>query len=135
MPEIPIIMPQLGESIAEATIVTIAVKPGEEVAADQDILEVETNKAGMSVTTPCPGRVEQLLVEIQQRYPVGAILGYLDVSDHEYDIVVHSLNELFAERHQNHPLAYARDSSPSTWNDSRPTACGSATMPCTTSWP
>jgi hypothetical protein len=42
------------------------------------------------------------------------LAGYLDVSDHEHDILVHSLNELFAERHQNHPLAYAHDSSPST---------------------
>jgi tRNA A37 threonylcarbamoyladenosine synthetase subunit TsaC/SUA5/YrdC len=42
MPQIPIIMPQLGESIAEATIVSIAAKVGDNVKADQDVLEVET---------------------------------------------------------------------------------------------
>ena len=42
------------------------------------------------------------------------LAGYLDVSDHEHDILVHSLNELFAERHQNHPLAYAHDPAPTT---------------------
>ena len=43
MPHIPIIMPQLGESIAEATIVRLLVQPGDEVQADQDLFEVETN--------------------------------------------------------------------------------------------
>lgn len=80
MPQIPIIMPQLGESIAEATIVNIPVKIGDEVRADQDVIEVETNKAVMSVTTPCSGRIAKLMVELQQSYPVGAVLGYLDAT-------------------------------------------------------
>ena len=83
MPQIPIIMPQLGESIAEATVVTIAVKVGETVSADQDVMEVETNKAVMGVTSPCGGVVKQLLVEAQQSYPVGAVLGYLEVTAEE----------------------------------------------------
>ena len=40
MPQVPIIMPQLGESIAEATVVDIKVKPGEEVVVDQEIIDV-----------------------------------------------------------------------------------------------
>src|SRR6266516_528850 len=48
MPQVPITMPQLGESMAEATIVSIKVKPGDKVAADQEIIEVETAKALMS---------------------------------------------------------------------------------------
>src|SRR5438552_3077692 len=56
MPQVPIIMPQLGESIAEATVVEIKVKPGDEVAVDQEIIDVETNKAVMGVTTPCKGK-------------------------------------------------------------------------------
>jgi len=58
MPQVPIIMPQLGESIAEATVVDIKVKPGEEVVSDQEIIDVETNKAVMGVTTPCKGAVQ-----------------------------------------------------------------------------
>src|SRR5579884_429046 len=81
MPQVPIIMPQLGESIAEATIVRLLVKAGDQVAADQDVLEVETNKATMNVSSPCPGRVERLLVKLDESYPVGAVLGYLEASD------------------------------------------------------
>ncbi len=85
MPQIPIIMPQLGESIAEATIVSLAVQVGEAVTADQDVIEVETNKAVMSVTAPCSGSVATLLVEPGQSYPVGATLGYLEASEEEVE--------------------------------------------------
>ena len=39
------------------------------------------------------------------------LAGHQDLSDHEHDVLVHSLNERFADRGQNHPLAYAHDSS------------------------
>src|SRR4029453_18235516 len=81
MPQIPIIMPQLGESIAEATIVDIKIKPGDEVADDQEIIDVETNKAVMGVTTPCKGKIAQITVELKETYPVGAVLGYVEASE------------------------------------------------------
>ncbi len=83
MPQIPIIMPQLGESIAEATIISFLVKPGDQVAADQDVVEVETNKASMNVSSPCPGRVQKWLVKAGESYLVGAVLGHLEVSAEE----------------------------------------------------
>jgi pyruvate/2-oxoglutarate dehydrogenase complex dihydrolipoamide acyltransferase (E2) component len=73
-------MPQLGESIAEATVIRLLVRVGDTVRTDQDIIEVETSKATTNVTAPCPGRVERLLVNASVSYPVGAILGYLEAS-------------------------------------------------------
>jgi len=81
MAQVPIIMPQLGESIAEATIVDIKVKSGDEVAADQEILDVETNKAVMGVTTPCKGKIDKITVQLKETYPVGAVLGYVEASE------------------------------------------------------
>jgi pyruvate/2-oxoglutarate dehydrogenase complex dihydrolipoamide acyltransferase (E2) component len=80
---VPILMPQLGESIAEATIIRILLKEGEVIEADSDVIEVETNKAVMSVTSPCSGNVSQILVEEGKSYPVGAILGYVEVDAKE----------------------------------------------------
>jgi pyruvate/2-oxoglutarate dehydrogenase complex dihydrolipoamide acyltransferase (E2) component len=85
MPSIPIIMPQLGESIAEATVVNLLVQVGDSVQTDQDVLEVETSKATMNVVAPCPGRLEKLLVKLNESYPVGAILGYLEASKEDAD--------------------------------------------------
>jgi pyruvate/2-oxoglutarate dehydrogenase complex dihydrolipoamide acyltransferase (E2) component len=81
MPQVPIIMPQLGESIAEATIVDIKVKPGDKVADDQEIIDVETNKAVMGVTTPCKGKIDKITVQLKETYPVGAVLGYVEASE------------------------------------------------------
>jgi pyruvate/2-oxoglutarate dehydrogenase complex dihydrolipoamide acyltransferase (E2) component len=83
MPSIPIIMPQLGESIAEATILSLLVKEGDQVRADQDIIEVETNKATMFVTAPCPGKVEKLQVALNESYTVGAVLGFVLASQED----------------------------------------------------
>ena len=80
MPQVPIIMPQLGESIAEATIVSYLVKPGDTVEADQDIIEVETNKANMNVVSPSRGVIEKFTAQIGESYPVGAVLGEIQVS-------------------------------------------------------
>jgi pyruvate/2-oxoglutarate dehydrogenase complex dihydrolipoamide acyltransferase (E2) component len=80
MPAIPIIMPQLGESIAEAAIVSFLVKPGEPVEADQDIIEVETNKATLNLVAPCRGKIENFTAKLSESYPVGAVLGYLEAS-------------------------------------------------------
>jgi pyruvate/2-oxoglutarate dehydrogenase complex dihydrolipoamide acyltransferase (E2) component len=46
-------------------------------------MEVETNKATMGVTAPCQGTLAALAVELQQSYPVGATLGWLEVSEEE----------------------------------------------------
>ena len=80
MPKVPIIMPQLGESIAEATVVRLTVKVGDQIETDQEVIEVETNKAVMSVTTPCNGLVESLTAEVNETYPVGSTLGFIEAS-------------------------------------------------------
>jgi pyruvate/2-oxoglutarate dehydrogenase complex dihydrolipoamide acyltransferase (E2) component len=80
MPQVPIIMPQLGESIAEATIVNYLVKPGDTVEADQDVIEVETNKASMNVVAPARGTVGKFCAQLGESYPVGAVLGEIEVS-------------------------------------------------------
>ncbi len=76
-------MPQLGESIAEATIVNFLFKPGDRVEADQDLIEVETDKATMSVSSPCSGRVEKFVAQLNESCAVGGVLGYLEVTPEE----------------------------------------------------
>ncbi|MCF7675187.1 MAG: 2-oxo acid dehydrogenase subunit E2 [Akkermansiaceae bacterium] len=83
MPTVPILMPQLGESIAEATIVRLLVAVGDPIRADQDIIEVETNKAVMSVTTLCHGTVSEIRAKEGVSYAVGTLLGLLDVTAEE----------------------------------------------------
>jgi pyruvate/2-oxoglutarate dehydrogenase complex dihydrolipoamide acyltransferase (E2) component len=83
MPHVSIIMPQLGESIAEARIVQFLVKPGEAVEADQDLIEVETDKATMTVASPCKGKIENFSAQLEESYPVGATLGKIEATKEE----------------------------------------------------
>lgn len=83
MHKVPITMPQLGESIAEATVVRVLYEPGQEVAADAEVLEVETNKATMAVTAPCAGQIEEWLAEVGKSYAVGSTLGYILATETE----------------------------------------------------
>ena len=83
MPLLPIIMPQLGESIAEATIVRAAFAVGDSVSADTDLIEVETNKATMGVTVPCGGVLREITATVGESYAVGATLGYMEISEED----------------------------------------------------
>lgn len=76
-------MPQLGESIAEATIVSIIFPVGAPVDIDTDVFEVETNKAIMSVTVPCAGIIQEISAVTGESYPVGATLGFLEISEED----------------------------------------------------
>jgi pyruvate/2-oxoglutarate dehydrogenase complex dihydrolipoamide acyltransferase (E2) component len=83
MVRIPVIMPQLGESIAEATIVQLPFPAGASVTGDQDLVEVETQKATMAVTSPCSGTVSEWIAQIGQSYAVGAVLGFVECTEQE----------------------------------------------------
>ena len=83
MPAIAIIMPQLGESIAEAAVISFLVQPGDRVEAGQDLIEVETNKASMTVTAPCGGRLQSFSAQLHESYAVGTVLGQIDATGEE----------------------------------------------------
>lgn len=85
MPKVAIIMPQLGESIAEATVIRILCQVGDQVVADQEIVEVETSKATMGVTALCSGVLEEWKVEEGVSYAVGTLLGYVSATDEEIE--------------------------------------------------
>ena len=85
MPEVPILMPQLGESIAEATIMHRLVAPGDVVTAEQEVFEVETNKAVMGVTCVCGGTVKSIAVSEGETVPVGSVLGIIEASEEEVE--------------------------------------------------
>ena len=83
MPTVPILMPQLGESIAEATVIRLGVAVGDAVRTDQEIIEVETNKAVMGITTLCDGIVSEIKAVEGISYSVGSLLGLLEVTEEE----------------------------------------------------
>lgn len=73
-----VIMPQLGESIAEGTIVKWLIPQGGRVEKDQSLLEVETDKVSLEVPSPMSGFLTAILVPEGQTVPVGTIIARLE---------------------------------------------------------
>ena len=71
MKSVEVNLPKLGESIMGATIVAWLVKPGEEVALDQPLVEVSTDKVNSEIPSPIAGRVDKLLVDEEDEVEVG----------------------------------------------------------------
>lgn len=75
-----IIMPQLGESIAEGTIVKWLKDPGDTVKKDENILLISTDKVEAEIPSPCAGVLIDILVGPSQTVPVGTVLGHVGES-------------------------------------------------------
>lgn len=107
MPQVPILMPQLGESIAEATIIRLNIALGDSVIPDQEVIEVETNKATMGVTALCAGEVIDIVAEEGVSYAVGTVLGVLEVTQEELDRTGESSLEDIVSEESSQPTAEA----------------------------
>ncbi|MBI1826160.1 MAG: 2-oxo acid dehydrogenase subunit E2 [Planctomycetes bacterium] len=68
------ILPDLGEGIHEAQIVRLLVKPGDQVKADQPLMEVETDKAAVDLPSPFAGVVKDVRVKEGQTVNVGSVV-------------------------------------------------------------
>ena len=68
-------VPSLGESITEATVAKWLKHPGEAVAADEPVAELETDKVTLEVPAPASGTLSEILAEEGTNVPVGAVLG------------------------------------------------------------
>ena len=73
-----IIMPQLGESIAEGTVVKWLVPVGGVIDKDQSLLEVETEKVALEIPSPATGLLSEIIVREGETVPVGTLLARID---------------------------------------------------------
>lgn len=77
---VEVTMPQLGESIAEGTIIKWHKKVGDFVRKDETILEISTDKVDSEIPSPAEGRLTEILAEEGQTVPVGAVLAYIETA-------------------------------------------------------
>jgi len=72
------LLPDLGEGIAEAQIIRLLVKEGDQVSEDQYLMEVETDKAAVEIPSPFAGKITRLHVKDGQTVNVGEIVVSFD---------------------------------------------------------
>ena len=71
-------VPALGESVTEATVAQWFKQPGEAVAMDEPICELETDKVTLEVPSPVAGVLTELSAQVEDVVEVGALLGVID---------------------------------------------------------
>ena len=69
-----VVMPALGESVTEGTVTRWLKNEGDQVAVDEPLLEVSTDKVDTEIPSPVAGTVAKILVAVDQTVPVGADL-------------------------------------------------------------
>ena len=70
-----ILVPALGESITEATVAKWLKNKGDNIEADESIVELETDKVSLEVPSPIKGVLEEIIVKSGETVEVGALLG------------------------------------------------------------
>ncbi len=71
---VDLIMPKLGESIMEATILKWHKKPGDTIKEDETVLDIATDKVDSEVPSTTAGVLEQILFNENDVVPVGAVI-------------------------------------------------------------
>ncbi|HYN99013.1 MAG TPA: dihydrolipoamide acetyltransferase family protein [Actinomycetota bacterium] len=71
-------MPQLGETVLEATVTRWLKRPGDTVEVDEPLVEVSTDKVDSEIPSPAAGAVTRILVEEGETVLVGAVMAEID---------------------------------------------------------
>ena len=98
---VDLVMPKLGESIMEATILKWHKKPGDTVQEDETVLDIATDKVDSEIPSSVQGVIEQILFQENEVVPIGAVIATIRVDEAanitQYNIVPPSDKPLYEE--------------------------------------
>ncbi len=76
--KVDVVMPQLGESVAEGTVVKWMKKPGDSIAMDESILEITTDKVDSEIPAPAAGTLVEILTQEGETVAVGTPIARIE---------------------------------------------------------
>ncbi len=79
MPLVDLVMPKMGESIMEATILKWHKQPGDTVKQDETVLDIATDKVDSEVPSSAEGVVEEILFGVNDVVPIGSVIARIRV--------------------------------------------------------
>ncbi len=80
MSTVDLIMPKLGESIMEATILKWHKKPGDKVEVDETVLDIATDKVDSEVPSTAEGTISEILYNENDVVPIGKVIARIDTN-------------------------------------------------------
>src|SRR5689334_4767246 len=75
---VDLVMPKMGESIMEATILKWLKQPGDVVKQDETVLEIATDKVDTEVPSTAAGTIKEILYQVNDVVPVGEIIARIE---------------------------------------------------------
>ncbi len=83
MAKYKLLLPKMGESVAEATIIRWTKNPGDMVAADETVMEIATDKVDSDIPSPVAGKLTEQLCKENDVIQVGAVIAIIETADPE----------------------------------------------------
>jgi 2-oxoglutarate dehydrogenase E2 component (dihydrolipoamide succinyltransferase) len=74
-----LVLPKMGESVAEATIIKWVKKPGDKIDIDESVLEIATDKVDSEVPSPVSGKLINIFFKEDDVVQVGAIIATIEI--------------------------------------------------------
>src|SRR3954465_5170161 len=74
---VDLVMPKMGESIMEATILRWHKQPGDAVKMDETVLEIATDKVDTEVPSTAEGTLDEILFNTNDVVPVGTVIAHI----------------------------------------------------------
>ena len=81
-----VVMPKMGESIIEGTILEWKKKVGDSVNKDETLLEISTDKVDSEIPSPASGHILEIIAQVNDTIPVGDVIARIGTGDEEIDI-------------------------------------------------
>lgn len=81
MAQFELIMPKMGESVAEATITNWLKSEGDQIEEDEAVLEIATDKVDSEVPSPVEGKLVKMLFNVDDVVQVGQVIAMIETDD------------------------------------------------------
>ena len=117
-------VPQLPESVTDATLVSWHKKPGDKVARDENLVDLETDKVVLEVPAPSAGVLKEIKVENGTTVTAGQVLAILEAGEGTVEVKAAA-----AERRAPLRLAGAPGRRCSRWGPCTPVVAAARTWP------
>src|ERR1700754_360269 len=81
MAKYQLLLPKMGESVAEATIIKWNKNPGDTIEADEAVMEIATDKVDSEVPSPVSGKLVEQLCNENDVVQVGAVIAIIETEE------------------------------------------------------
>ena len=98
-----VVMPKMGESITEGTILEWKKQVGDSIAKDETLLEIATDKVDSEIPSPASGTIVEILAQVNDTIPVGDVIARIGSADEKVDNAPEKTEEIADETQKPQP--------------------------------